>query len=247
MISPDQITSLATKSQTTELNIRREYVQHVFLSHFYQQKESNKLLFKGGTALRIIHNSPRFSEDLDFDYIAPPPKDQKIEKILQECMVSMEKEGIGFILEEAKKTSGGYLAILHFDIKNQTIKIQLEISFRSNREINIHKKGEIFTIVNDFTPPYTLVGLETKQLVAEKLKALLNRKKARDFYDLYYILRKKMLPVATKKKLPQVLNILSSEKMFFDQKLAEFLPKNQRAIIANFQKTLVAEIERNIG
>lgn len=33
---------------------------------FYQEKEAEAILFKGGTALRLIYQSPRFSEDLDF-------------------------------------------------------------------------------------------------------------------------------------------------------------------------------------
>jgi predicted nucleotidyltransferase component of viral defense system len=242
MISSDQITSLATKFQTTELNIRREYIQHLFLSYFYQQEESEKLLFKGGTALRIIHASPRFSEDLDFDYVAETPIAQTIEKILQECMVSMEKEGIGFELEEAKETSGGYLTILHVNVEGQLIKIQLEISSRDT-----DKKGEVFSIVSDFIPTYTVVALETNQLVTEKLEALLDRKKARDFYDLYYVLRKRMLPKETKKALPEVLEILKSTEIHFDQELKEFLPRSQRAIIANFREALIAEVKRNIS
>ena len=38
----------------------------IFLSYLYQEPGSEKLLFKGGTALRIVFKSPRFSEDLDF-------------------------------------------------------------------------------------------------------------------------------------------------------------------------------------
>lgn len=66
MISSDFVKRLATQTQTTELNILREYLQHLFLSYFYKRKDSEKVLFKGGTALKFIYGSPRFSEDLDF-------------------------------------------------------------------------------------------------------------------------------------------------------------------------------------
>ncbi|MDI6689725.1 MAG: nucleotidyl transferase AbiEii/AbiGii toxin family protein [Actinomycetota bacterium] len=65
MITKDAIKRFATKAQTSDLNVAREYCQHLFLSYFYQQKGSEKLLFKDGTALKIIYGSPRFSEDLD--------------------------------------------------------------------------------------------------------------------------------------------------------------------------------------
>ncbi|MBN1444929.1 MAG: nucleotidyl transferase AbiEii/AbiGii toxin family protein [Candidatus Omnitrophica bacterium] len=57
---------MALQYKTTEINIAREYVQHLFLSSLYREKSSEKVLFKGGTALRIVFQSPRFSEDLDF-------------------------------------------------------------------------------------------------------------------------------------------------------------------------------------
>lgn len=66
MVAQDQIQKLSTKYQTSNLNIIREYLQHLFLSYFYQHPQSNEIYFKGGTALRFVYQSPRFSEDLDF-------------------------------------------------------------------------------------------------------------------------------------------------------------------------------------
>lgn len=66
MLTQNYIKELATRKQTTELNIRREYLQHLFLSYFYQQPKTESVFFKGGTALRILYGSPRFSLDLDF-------------------------------------------------------------------------------------------------------------------------------------------------------------------------------------
>ena len=63
MISIAKIKELATKYQTTELNVIREYFQHLFLSYFYQQSTAGSIYFKGGTAMRTIYRSPRFSDD----------------------------------------------------------------------------------------------------------------------------------------------------------------------------------------
>ena len=65
MISNDTIRQFALKYQTTELNVRREYFQHLFLSYFYKQEGSERVFFNGGTALRLIYHSARFSEDLE--------------------------------------------------------------------------------------------------------------------------------------------------------------------------------------
>ena len=44
-----------------------EYLQYKILSIIYNSKFYDQFIFMGGTAIRIIHNNQRFSEDLDFD------------------------------------------------------------------------------------------------------------------------------------------------------------------------------------
>ena len=66
MLTKERLLIVQNKYQTFKENVYREYAQHLFLSSLYQVKNSNKILFKGGTAYRIAYKSPRFSEDLDF-------------------------------------------------------------------------------------------------------------------------------------------------------------------------------------
>ena len=44
-----------------------EYLQYELLDSLYKLKEAAFLSFIGGTAIRMLQHSPRFSEDLDFD------------------------------------------------------------------------------------------------------------------------------------------------------------------------------------
>lgn len=48
-------------------SILKEYLQCKILYIIFESKCANKLSFLGGTALRILYNNARFSEDLDFD------------------------------------------------------------------------------------------------------------------------------------------------------------------------------------
>lgn len=66
MLSKENLEKFTKQKQTSVQNVVREYCQHLFLSFLYQNPGSEKLLFKGGTALRIVLKSPRFSEDLNF-------------------------------------------------------------------------------------------------------------------------------------------------------------------------------------
>ena len=48
-------------------NLLREYLQYKILEAIFESPLADKLTFMGGTCIHIVHGSPRFSEDLDFD------------------------------------------------------------------------------------------------------------------------------------------------------------------------------------
>lgn len=239
MLTTETIRKLANKLQTTEANIQQEYLQHLFLSYFYQQPLTAIIYFKGGTALHLVHNSPRFSEDLDFNTLEDDIK--KIEDCVLDTLQEVEREGISTAVEESKKTTGGYLGIFRFTLNEMAVVIQVEISFRK-----AHNIGELKTIVNDFIPTYTVFALEQDQLVDEKIQALLTRKKPRDFYDLYFILRANLLPLKKKGILSEVLAILKQTDLNFENELKQFLPKSHWAIMRDFKVVLAREIQRFI-
>lgn len=239
MLTPSELHKIAVKKQSSELNIQREYLQHLFLSSFYQQPKSDHLFFKGGTALRLLYNSPRFSQDLDFS--TPKGSASEIEDAIEETLIQIEREGIKTEIIESKKTSGGYLAIIEFLLNGERVNIQLEISFRDRSA-----KGEVITIPNDFIPPYTVVGLTKDQLVAQKIRALLARQKPRDFYDIYYILRANLLSPKQKSHLKEVSQVLKKTTISFSAELEQFLPKSHWPQIRTFSSILNRELEKTI-
>lgn len=239
MISVSTIYELAKKQQTTQLNIRREYVQHLFLSHFYRQTKTDGIFFKGGTALRLVFGSPRFSEDLDFS--TSLSKLKTIEEVLLDTLKEIEREGILTEIIEAKETSGGYLSELFFTLNTQHINILLQFSKRNPKDM-----GEVMTIANNFIPSYTVILLDRKQLVNEKIQALLTRSKPRDFYDLYFLIRSGLLPNEDKELLIKVKRKLAASTIHFEQELKQFLPNSHWPIIRNFRTSLEREIDRFI-
>jgi predicted nucleotidyltransferase component of viral defense system len=237
MIAAEAIRALAARLQTTELNVRREYCQHLFLSYFYQQPLTDQVYFKGGTALRMIYNSPRFSEDLDFS--SSLTDIHALEEAIVDALAEIARENVDVDIAEAKTTSGGYLAIVTFRGDDVPVAVQLEISLREGE-----KQGEAVTIVSDFIPAYTILALAKEQLIDEKIQALLSRKKARDFYDLYFLLRANLVPPGKRDVLPQALETVRKSKIDFEQELKEFLPRSHWAIIRGFPAALEREIER---
>ncbi len=244
MIEVRTLKQFSDRYQTTMDNVIREYLQHLFLSFLYQEKKSESLLFKGGTALRLVWRSPRFSEDLDFT--GSKISISQIESLMEAVLEKVESEGIKTDIEESKKTSGGYLAIFHFKTDEYESGIQVEVSLRAEPK----DAGAASLINSDLLPPYTLVHLDQKKLVGEKIQACLTRAKARDFYDLYFILRSRMAFKETFSKdktlKTKLLAMIDRQKLDIRSELKRFLPVNQHMLLKNFKSTLLAEIERNL-
>ena len=245
MIEKRQVQKLAERWQTTTDNVVREYFQQLFLSGLYQEKSSDGLLFKGGTALRIIWQSPRFSEDLDFTGVNIIIKD--IEAMMEGPLAKIEMEGIQTEIVESKSTSGGYLAIFQFAASEYNGRIQVEVSLRNGKKWF----GTAALVQSDLILPYTLVHLREDLLVTEKIRAALTRGKARDFYDLYFILRSRMAFkeafIQDKQLKTKLLEAVKSRRLDFKGELKAFLPVNQHMVIKGFPETLTAEIERNLA
>lgn len=239
MISEEAIVILTNKYQTNIVNVRREYFQHLFLSYFYQQHKAGNIFLKGGTNLRLLHGSPRFSEDLDFDSALIDY--QGIESVIIETFSQMEKENVKFSILDAKPTSGGFLATVSFEGFAESVEAQIEISQREEE-----KKGEVVAVINDFVPTYNVVSVTEQQLVLGKIRALLDRKKPRDFYDFYFLLRSRFSIPGKSELLPKVLAALKEKDINFEAELKRFLPKSHWEIIRDFKNTLKREIDRFI-
>lgn len=238
MIQEEEIQKLVVKNQTSKINVYREYCQHLFLSYLYQEKEARNTLFlKGGTALRLIYGSPRFSEDLDFS--SPGTNVGKIESIIENTLNEIEHEAIKIDITESKKTIGGYLAIIDFNLTNHKIPLKIEVSFREKKV-----KGEVVNITSEFVPSYTVVMFPKKDLVGQKIQALLTRVKPRDFYDLYFLMRAGLLGKEEKDNLEKIFTMVQKSDISFKKELQQFLPKSHWVLIKDFKNALIRELER---
>lgn len=239
MLSQNSIKEFSKKWQTTEQNVAREYIQHLFLASFYSIPENDKIAFKGGTALRIIHNSPRFSEDLDFTAIAKEPRlRQYIEKTAKDLSLG----GVELAVSESKSTTGGWFAILETQIYSWPARIELNISFRT-------KGGALNTdtilISPAIIPSYSVIALDENKMVEEKIQALLSRKKPRDFFDIYYIIRSRLAVNVVAAYRQEILkNIGVCKDKSFTSELKNFLPRSYWNVINSLSQTLENELRR---
>ncbi|OGW81298.1 MAG: hypothetical protein A3C47_06075 [Omnitrophica bacterium RIFCSPHIGHO2_02_FULL_51_18] len=92
--------------------------------------------------------------------------------------------------------------------------------------------------------------LDEKTLVGEKIQAALTRAKARDFYDIYFILRSRIAFKETFSKdktlKSKLLSAIENQKLDIRSELKTFLPASQHMLLRNFKLTLLSEIKRNL-
>lgn len=240
MISAEEVKRLSTRYQISSLVIAREYAQHCFLSEFYKLKNSDRLLFKGGTALRLIYQSPRYSEDIDFTGVNNITYFE-IEDLLTETLTKLSAWGFEVEIVEAKKTTGGYLAKLGFSFSGFKLGMKIEISFRKRKQ---KSRGVISRIKNEYIPHYDVYQLPLNEIIDGKISALLSRAKARDWYDIYFFIRSRMLEAKQKKLLIDLLEKLERSKTDFKKELKNFLPHSHQMILKDFKANLIKEIKR---
>lgn len=236
MLTRANLEQFTKRVQTKLENVVREYCQHLFLSFLYQQSGSERLLFKGGTALRIIFHSPRYSEDLDFTGVKITQ--HEIEELFTGTLANIERSGIYVEIKEAKHTTGGYLGIIEFDVYDKRTEIYFEVSLRNSKII----KGISSLIENDYIPVYTLIHLPKVEIIKGKMRALINRCKPRDFYDYFFLLSGNYPIVKEKENLNQALKLLRESKIDFRRELREFLPSSHVMHLRDFRKILEQKI-----
>ena len=173
---------LQTYSSKTGYNLWQlelDYYQHLILSKLF--KKFNTIYFKGGTCLQKCYGIKRFSEDLDFNY-----EDIEISHIIEFIEELFEtkktdkhetKFGISFSIK--------FKGILYDGSPRTSCKISLDFRYQDTY-LPVLKKI-IHPIYKDL-PNYFLLALDQEEIVAEKVRAILTRYKARDVYDLNELL-----------------------------------------------------------
>ncbi len=177
MISKEMLLKIAKKKGlTNKEHIEKDYFQDLILFHIC--KKTNQLVFKGGTCLYKLYGLPRFSEDLDFSITG---------KIDSETVIRNVADTLGAKITDVKKMKNSLIMKLVFGgILTSRNSLRIDISL-SNAVFAYDVKNYVPTYID--INPFSLRALDLKEILAEKIHAILAREKARDLYDLFFLLR----------------------------------------------------------
>ena len=158
-------------------------ISRALVSIFNDEFLSSQLTFRGGTALHklYLHPQPRYSEDIDLVQINPGPIKDILHR-MGEVLDWLPNRSV------AQKQHSNKL-LFRFDSEIQPVEhLRLKIEINCREHFNVMGLVKVpFSVENEwFTGNTQLVTYYFEELLGSKLRALYQRKKGRDLFDLYY-------------------------------------------------------------
>lgn len=185
MISCNKIQEYAKLRGYNLGQAEKDYFQEIILFVLYQEF-GKELVFKGGTALTKCYGFDRFSEDLDFTVLTKKDYEKIISSGLKKFFLDSEIEKEDY--KDSLKLTIRIQGPLYNGQRNSLCKIILDFSLREKVESE-PKIIKIGLHVEEI-PFFDVVVMSQEEILAEKIRTLITRNKARDLYDTYYLIKK---------------------------------------------------------
>jgi predicted nucleotidyltransferase component of viral defense system len=175
-------------------NRLREYLQCLLLRSLHEREAFASVAFVGGTALRLLHDLPRFSEDLDFSLV-PSGRYAGREWVTGiKRDLSLAGFDVDVTWNERSVVHVGWVRIAGLlreaglsGMSEQKLSIKIEIDTRPPTGARSEKR-----LVTRYLT-FLLQYYDLPSLMAGKLRAVLTRKyaKGRDWFDLAWYLSRR--------------------------------------------------------
>ena len=194
MIKPGEIQKKARATGVRDSQIEKDYILSWILQGVAMHKElSRMIVFKGGTVLKKVYfEDYRFSEDLDFTLLNNEISNQQIfdyfnevfEYVREEANIPLE------IIDDNEHEDGGinfyisYTGPLGGMGTNKRVKVDISRSEQLQFEPILQ---DVFLTYSD-QKEHKLLCYTLEEILVEKLRSIMQRMQARDFYDIWYLL-----------------------------------------------------------
>ena len=194
MIKPGEIQKKAVASGVRDQQIEKDYVLSWILCGVAQHRQlSEAIVFKGGTVLKKVYfEDYRYSEDLDFTLLDNSIPNEKIFDWFNQSFAFVKEESnIPLaIIDHNEHDDGGinfyisYIGPLGGQGSNKKVKIDIS---RSEQLVFEPIRKDVFIGYTDIEA-HQLLCYRLEEILVEKMRSLMQRMQARDFYDIWYLL-----------------------------------------------------------
>lgn len=194
MIKAKEIQKKANQDGVRDTQIEKDYILSWILRGIAQHAALSKcLVFKGGTVLKKVYfDDYRFSEDLDFTLADPTITNEQLFTWLNETFVYVQQTAnIPLSLQDNNEHQDGgvnyyirYVGPLGGLGSNKSVKVDI-----SRNEQLVFPPVMRAAIINySDLDAYQLLCYSLEEVLVEKLRSVMQRMQARDFYDIWYLL-----------------------------------------------------------
>ncbi len=186
---------------------------------------AGQLAFRGGTALHKLYlqPQPRYSEDIDLVQITNGPFGEVMDRL---------KEVLSFLGSPVRKQKqNNNTLVFRFESEIQpvqTLRLKVETNCREHFAVFGWAKKEFSVQSTWFSGNCNITTYKLEELLGTKLRALYQRRKGRDLYDLYKALThskvdSKAIIACYKKYMEFVVGNAPSQQQFMDNLDAKIL------------------------
>jgi len=187
MITKNELLDLSRFSHFKPHQQEKHYIQSIILNSIYSTI-TDELIFKGGTCLLFFYGLNRFSEDLDFAMA----KDFELKKVISN--IEKDLDNLGIAHKISKMQENDISLSLKIGVEGPLFSKEIERCFVS-LDISKREKVENFKVLELKTNYLEILGfsvsvMSEKEILAEKIRALLTRNQARDLFDMHFLLKK---------------------------------------------------------
>jgi len=194
MIKPGELQKKATLVGVRDQQIEKDYILSWILKGISHHKELSELLvFKGGTVLKKFYfEDYRFSEDLDFTITNSDIPNGQLFQWFEEVFEYVKDEAsilLG-IIDDNEHEDGGinfyisYVGPLGGLGSNKKVKVDISKSellvFNPTTNLSFRDYSDL--------EPFVLKCYPLEEIMVEKMRSIMQRMQARDYYDLWYLL-----------------------------------------------------------
>jgi len=234
MIKPGEIQQKANLVGVRDQQIEKDYILSWILYGIYKHKYLSKsIVFKGGTVLKKVYfEDYRFSEDLNFTLLNGEISNEQIFEWFKEVFEIIKKDAdIPLEIIDNNEHEDGdinfyisYIGPLGGQGNNERLKVDIS---RSGQLVFEPVMNAVFIDYSDMEE-HKLLCYPLEEELVEKMRSVMQRMQARDFYDIWYLLEEHKMDIDfyvnefdTKWKIKDLLYT------YFTKKLTERLPQNK--------------------
>jgi predicted nucleotidyltransferase component of viral defense system len=232
-MNTEEIGEYVKKLGISRDQIVREEAEMSILEQLSQDPIGSRVVFYGGTALRLAYGSPRFSEDIDLLCVKPVAFSD-FHRFVSDVA---ETAGGQWKLSDVKEKRKTLFALL--TIRDENLKHAFSVKIEAHRpKESIALDTELLLLKSpvSLAEPLLLVP-RLQELKRLKEAALVGRKKARDIFDLWYISQSLREEFVLPDRLPEY------SKREFSNELQVFLPQKYYPVIRELYEKLASKNE----